>query len=374
MRSRITLLVFASLVVLTSSFLTYQVFSFSQQSSEATIPTSSITLLLPDQEYSLSSSDLATSKLELMIPSLDQTVPTVTYSPAKGILESTGSPEDFVINLDTLRSELETFGNQSSITLTPTYTLRDRYGESLSAYNRQLTNIISKPLTLALKEGSNFTNFTLDSSLLRYFLIPTTTELNVPPVIDQASFVSYLTSKLSPKQRQFFNSTVAYQNTQKAINLRFLGETANTVILGLDDGPSSKGELADRYLEIDLSQQKMYLFINYALHKSYRVSTGEDYPTPVGEYHILNKAPKAFSDIYNVWMPYWMGFKYASDLGAYLGIHEIAYAVDELGKPFYRHGYYIGDTMTGGCIAMEPKDSREVYDLSYVGMLLRVVP
>ncbi len=73
-------------------------------------------------------------------------------------------------------------------------------------------------------------------------------------------------------------------------------------------------------------------------------------------------------------MPYWMGFTYARDVGAYLGIHEIAYAVNDLGKPFYKHGYYIGDMMTGGCIAMEPKDSREIYNLSDIGMLVRIVP
>jgi lipoprotein-anchoring transpeptidase ErfK/SrfK len=117
----------------------------------------------------------------------------------------------------------------------------------------------------------------------------------------------------------------------------------------------------------------MYFFINHNLYKEYRVSTGAEYPTPVGKYHILNKATKAFSNIYNVWMPYWMGFKYASDIGAYLGIHEIAYAVDSKGKPVYRHGYYIGEMMTGGCIAMEPKDSREIYNLSEVGMLLNIV-
>lgn len=74
-------------------------------------------------------------------------------------------------------------------------------------------------------------------------------------------------------------------------------------------------------------------------------------------------------------MPYWMGFTYINKLGASLGLHEIAYASkDKKGRPIYNHGYYIGDKMTGGCVAMEPKDSKEVYDLSPVGMLVRIVP
>jgi lipoprotein-anchoring transpeptidase ErfK/SrfK len=151
-----------------------------------------------------------------------------------------------------------------------------------------------------------------------------------------------------------------------------MGESTPQV-LGVDDGPSSSGELADRYLEVDLSQQKMYFFIGGKLYKEYQISTGAEYPTPVGEFHILNKAPNAFSSIYNVWMPYWMGFKYANDVGAYLGIHEIAYAVDEKGKRLYHSGNYIGEMMTGGCVAMAPQDSREIYNLSDVGMLVRII-
>jgi lipoprotein-anchoring transpeptidase ErfK/SrfK len=139
-----------------------------------------------------------------------------------------------------------------------------------------------------------------------------------------------------------------------------------SAVLGVDDGPSSDGKLSAATSK-SIFPTKNVFFIDHALYKEYRVSTGFEYPTPVGEFHILNKAPKAFSEIYNVWMPYWMGFKYARDVGAYLGLHEIAYAVDPKGKPVYRHGYYIGEMMTGGCIAMEPKDSREIYNLSEVG-------
>jgi lipoprotein-anchoring transpeptidase ErfK/SrfK len=44
-----------------------------------------------------------------------------------------------------------------------------------------------------------------------------------------------------------------------------------------------------------------------------------------------------------------------------------------MGERKYRFGYYIGNKMTGGCVAMEPKDSKEIYDLAKVGMLLRIV-
>ncbi len=320
MKSRVLILsLLPILIILASTLLTYQVFSFYQAPPEFTDSDTIITQIDPE---------------DIEPP------PKVTYNQSLGIVESQDNPE---------------------------------LAGLLTDYNLALNRIYRVPLNISLKDGSVITDITLDSQFLRSLLVPTTTELNVPPSINQSSLLSYLNSHLTPKQKKYFNPTVAYQNTQKAINLRFMGEDT-PVVLGVDDGPSSRGELANKYLEIDLSQQKMYFFIDNTLFKEYRVSTGAEYPTPIGEYQILNKAPKAFSDIYNVWMPYWMGFTYARDVGAYLGIHEIAYAVNDLGKPFYKHGYYIGDMMTGGCVAMEPKDSREIYDLSDIGMLVQIVP
>lgn len=305
-------------VILASTILTYQVFSFYQKPFEPLAPIPTITQVIPEE----------------IKPS-----PKVTYNQSLGIVESPNTPQ---------------------------------IASLLADYNLRLNQIYRTPLNISLKDGTSITNISLDPSFLRSLLEPTTTELNVPPSINQSLLLSYLSSRLTSKQKKYFNPEFAYENTRKAINLRFMGE-ATPVVLGVDDGPSSGGELASKYLEIDLSQQKMYFFINHALYKEYHISTGAEYPTPVGEYHILNKAPIAFSEIYNVWMPYWMGFAYARDVGAYLGIHEIAYAVNEKGKPFYKHGYYIGDMMTGGCVAMEPKDSREIYNLSDVGMPIRVV-
>lgn len=335
-------------------------------------PNPAITLIFPDQEYVISARDLETNETELIIPTLDSTIPRISYNANLGMLVSIISPQDYVLDFATLRSDFASHSGESPLSFAPAYVLRDRSAGSLSTYNLHLNRIYQNPLSISLKDGSSMTELVLDPYFLRSILVPTSTELNVPPGVKRDELVSYITTRLTPKQKQYFNPLVAYQNTKQAINLRFMGEET-PVVLGVDDGPSSAGELSARYLEIDLSQQKMYFFIDHALYKEYRVSTGAEYPTPLGEYHILNKAPKAFSDIYNVWMPYWMGFTYARDVGAYLGIHEIAYALNDKGKPFYKHGYYIGDMFTGGCIAMEPKDSREIYNLSDVGMLVRIV-
>ena len=371
MRTRI--IIGLALLILVSSSLTYKAFAYYRTINQPPTPTTTITLILPDQEYSLTTAELADLESELVIPIAKNPIPRTSYNTSRGTVQYINPPQEYVINLDNLNSDTRVLGDESSISFVPPYVIRNIQDKNLSAYNRQLHNIHSRPITVSIKNGREFSDITLASTVLRQLINPTTIDSSIPPEIDKPILISYITSRLTAKQKQFFSPQAAYENAQRAINYRFMGDSTNSVILGVDDGPSSRGELPDRYLEVDLSQQKMYFFINSNLYKEYHISTGNDYPTPVGEYHILNKAPKAFSDIYNVWMPYWMGFTYANDVGAYLGLHEIAYAVDDFGKPFYRYGYYIGDTMTGGCIAMEPKDSKEIYDLTVVGMLIRVV-
>lgn len=374
MKSRFLIIISTLILVMFgSTALTYQVFSYYRETPVQTDPNPAITLILPDQNYTISMRDLERDEKELVIPTLDNTIPKISYNPNLGIIESIASPQDYVIDLEVLRVQVKNKLTGDALSFAPTYLLRDRFTTSLADFNYQLNHAYRNPLNISLKDGGDFTDITLDPSLLRQIIRPISTDLVHPLDVDKAKLIAYLTSHLSPKQKEYFNPIVAYQNTKNALNARFMGNSTPTV-LGVDDGPTSSGELSDKYLEVDISQQKMYFFINHSLYKEYRISTGAEYPTPLGDYHILNKATKAFSEIYNVWMPYWMGFKYAGDIGAYLGIHEIAYSsVDKKGKPVYRNGYYIGEKMTGGCIAMEPKDSREIYNLSEVGMLVHII-
>ncbi|MEI8232121.1 MAG: L,D-transpeptidase [bacterium] len=355
-----TLPILAISIIFVSTFFTIQVFSYYHKPDLESDDELTLLLKFPDQEYTIFKKDLALLGDELVIPTLDNATPKIIYNQSLGQLESIISPKDYIVDVASLRSG------------TLSYVLRDRYTTSLSDFNAKLNQVYRSPLNISLKDGSEMIDLSIEPASLRSLIRPISTDLVYPLDVDKDNLITYISSKLTPKQKKYFSASAAYQNTKNALNLRFMGNET-PIVLGVDDGPSSHGEKADKYLEVDLSQQKMYFFINGTLFKEYRVSTGIDYPTPVGEFHILNKEPKAFSSIYNVWMPYWMAFKYAGDVGAYLGIHEIAYAIDPKGKPIYNHGYYIGDMMTGGCVAMEPKDSREIYNLSDVGMLLRIV-
>ncbi len=154
---------------------------------------------------------------------------------------------------------------------------------------------------------------------------------------------------------------------RRAITLRFGGTSVGAIVTKLDDGPNTNGTLAVKYIEVDISQQKMYLFKGNNLYKTYKVSTGSDYPTPVGKFAIINKVGLGFSTIYNVWLPWWMGFSYSNELNAYFGIHEQPYILTEGGKPLIADPRPIGTPSTGGCIALSPGAAREVYAFADIG-------
>ncbi|MCX6791790.1 MAG: L,D-transpeptidase [Candidatus Gottesmanbacteria bacterium] len=61
-----------------------------------------------------------------------------------------------------------------------------------------------------------------------------------------------------------------------------------------------------------------------------------------------------------------MGFSYSDKLHAYFGIHEQPYALTADGKPVIRD-QRLGTPSTGGCIALAPGASEEVYSFASVG-------
>jgi lipoprotein-anchoring transpeptidase ErfK/SrfK len=91
-----------------------------------------------------------------------------------------------------------------------------------------------------------------------------------------------------------------------------------------------------------------------------------EYPTPVGEFTILNKAGIGYSDIYDVWMPWWMGFNYSNELHAYFGIHELPYKLSG-NNVIRRPANFIGSPHTGGCVALGVGDAQEVYKFADIG-------
>jgi len=198
------------LVIIATTLLTYQVFSYSREPLEQIDPNPTITLILPDQNYEISMRDLEGSEGELVIPTLDNVIPKILYNPSLGMLESITSPQDYVIDLEVLKVKVKEQNDHRPFSFAPTYVLRDRYTTSLADFNNQLNHAYRNPLNISIKDGGTFTDLSLDPSLLRQIIRPISTDLIHPLDVDKSVLIEYLTSRLSPKQKVYFNPTVAY--------------------------------------------------------------------------------------------------------------------------------------------------------------------
>ncbi len=154
---------------------------------------------------------------------------------------------------------------------------------------------------------------------------------------------------------------------------RYNNEPVDALMIDYDKGPNTDGTYADKYIEVDISQQKMFLFAKRKLANEYRVSTGRDYPTPTGEFKILNKSQLGYSSIYSVFMPWWMGFSYSAVLHAYFGIHELPYALVD-GNKIQRPSSFLDAPNTGGCIALDVGAAQQVYAFADVGTPVVIYP
>jgi lipoprotein-anchoring transpeptidase ErfK/SrfK len=278
----------------------------------------------------------------------------------------------YIVDITLFLTELlRHFGSIDAPLTVPLVEAPNHLEEIVASTNTKLASVYSEPLTVIV--GLNGTNqfITLSPADLRRY---TTASMSansdtVTFSVNYDTFLPDLTTALSVYQATF-NPQTAYERVgngiKNALTTRFAGGPAESVKVGIDSGPNTEGEIAGKYIEIDISQQKLFTFKDKKIVKIYRVSTGKDYPTPVGSFKILNKTGLGFSGIYNVWMPYWMGFEFSKELHAYFGIHELPYFYSGRNK-IQRPREFIGAPNTGGCVALDVGDAKEVYQFADIG-------
>jgi len=126
----------------------------------------------------------------------------------------------------------------------------------------------------------------------------------------------------------------------------------------IPQGGGTPGLYAGRYLEVNLSEQRLYAYDGESLAGAYTVSTGKwSMPTPIGTRYIESKADRAYSSKYNLYMPYW------NSIGGGYGIHEL---------PEWSGGYkegesHLGTPVSHGCIRLGVGPAEFVYNWAPVG-------
>lgn len=117
-------------------------------------------------------------------------------------------------------------------------------------------------------------------------------------------------------------------------------------------------------IEIDLKNQKLNYFVSGIKWKEFKISSGKrSMPTPKGEFKIVNKAKKAWSKTYGLWMPNWLGLNKAG-----IGIHEL---------PIWPGGYregekHLGTPVSHGCVRLGVKEAPYLFERLGVGTNVKI--
>ena len=123
-----------------------------------------------------------------------------------------------------------------------------------------------------------------------------------------------------------------------------------------------------KVIYVSLSQQKMWAYDGDQPVFEFLVSTGlptEENPnrdTKPGVFRIKTKMPEAFANLWGLRMPYWMGIYDAGNIEN--GFHAM---------PLLRNGrpvsWRVGSRGSFGCIVLNTKDAKALYDWAGFGTL-----
>ncbi|HES58048.1 MAG TPA: murein L,D-transpeptidase [Firmicutes bacterium] len=116
------------------------------------------------------------------------------------------------------------------------------------------------------------------------------------------------------------------------------------------------------HIVINLAEQRVYeCNVAGEVLRVEKTSTGaRGYETPVGDYKVVNRAPKAYSEKYEAWMLHWMGL--TAD-GAY-GMHGLE------GSSYER---LLGRVASHGCVRLSREYAKDLYSRVRVGLPVKVV-
>lgn len=112
-----------------------------------------------------------------------------------------------------------------------------------------------------------------------------------------------------------------------------------------------------KYIEIDISEQKLWFYESGFKLGVYPVSTGmPKMPTPLGNFKIFYKSLVEYSDAYDLYMPHFMQFTRS---GA--GIHGLPYW-EKPGGRIYEGVHHLGLRVSHGCVRLPLDAAEKIYE------------
>jgi hypothetical protein len=277
-----------------------------------------------------------------------------------------GSNSRLELEEDNLKNQLELkkLLNKESLRIIPKFKEFFSKEENLKS-NLELKNkIISKPLQL--KAGRREIN--LSSSDLNNFISSKEVDGKEILYLDHQKITNFLSSL---DQKINFPADVDYKLSAAKLSNHLLfrlteENPSRTFILPIIGSYSISPQRHNKFIEVNKSQQRAYLFQNGELYKTYIISTGVTWETPSGEFKVLNKVPMTISYTNYWYMPWYLPIGTING-PYYFGFHEVPYHMDYQGMIYSRDPETIGSPATGGCIQVLKGQAKEIYDWADVG-------
>ncbi|MGC9334752.1 MAG: L,D-transpeptidase family protein, partial [Anaerolineae bacterium] len=120
-------------------------------------------------------------------------------------------------------------------------------------------------------------------------------------------------------------------------------------------------------IEIDISKQRFYAYEGDKLVYNFPTSTGlPGRDTATGHFEVLDKIPMAYSSIWRLKMPYWLGIYYVGRIEN--GIHALPIRPD--GSVMW--GGLLGQRASYGCVILSTEAARIIYDWAEIGTKVRI--
>jgi hypothetical protein len=200
---------------------------------------------------------------------------------------------------------------------------------------------------------------------------PVTSQEGTLPSGSQADPVQQTTPPLSmeTKPPNASPSPTAFQPATPTANPL----TGNATFLsnGLREGEFLADQLpagGEKLIIVSIQEQRLYAYQGGTLGAVFIASTGGKQNTMTGNFQILDKIPNAYSEIWNFWMPNWMGIYYAGSLEN--GIHALPVLPD--GERMWTTA--LGTPVSYGCIVLGVQEAQALYDWAEVGTTVQINP
>ncbi len=182
--------------------------------------------------------------------------------------------------------------------------------------------------------------------------------------LDSEALVEDITSLLTQRIAAFELIAVESADpdgTEGEKDIEELITIPNSVEITYKEVAGTDGEFASRYIEIDHSQQRMYVWEEGEIIYEWEVSGVLDEYAVFGVFEVGEKSTQAWSSLVNKWMPFWMAYYYDPIQQTWFGLHGLVWWEDSLGIN-YESEESIGYKKSGGCIRTTVDNAEVLYN------------